>query len=179
MSLLAKDKNSSEECFVTGYAPLFYVPCTILGQLFSVMLDTGASENFIGLETVDCLGCVQHPMRCPSPVRVELLVSHFVRLGLHFSKDFTVCLTFRVLPGIPEVVLGMPFLVRFEPSFSWLNRQMRLENKGKVVFVQGTSAPFVPHNYNPVGLGEMMRKRHRNIVFVSNVSNGFNCDSCF
>ena len=71
--------------------PLFYVLCTVRDQPFSVMLDTGASENFIGLEMVERLGCVQRPMSCPSPVRVGdgriVTVSHFVRHGLHFSKD--------------------------------------------------------------------------------------------
>ena len=105
----------------------FYFPAEILGAKFVALLDCGASENFMADTLARILGCRFHPLKTPLNVRLangtRLSCTSFVRVRLHIHTWRT-RLSFWVIPSTIPLILGIPFLTKYEPQLHWKDRTM-------------------------------------------------------
>ena len=82
------------------------------------MADTGAMENFISARLVEQLGLETHPRKEPINVKIadgftyrcEGLVQTTIRIN-----TWTARMSLMFFPSTLQVVLGMPFFVKYDP----------------------------------------------------------------
>ena len=130
-------------CHVEEVTPLLVIPATILNVECNVLIDSGAAGNFISLRLVKMLGCLQHPLKQPTAARVAngqiIPITMFVRLNVKMST-FRTRLCFHVTEMPNDMILGYPFLLRFDPIIDWKNRFMIIMENNREHKLQGLSA---------------------------------------
>ena len=113
-------------------APLLTIPLDVLGQQCAALIDSGAGGNFISYSFVKRLRCPLHKLKNPESVRVasgEILpITHFARLYLKMG-ELTIRCSLHVTKSTGEIILGYPFLTRFEPLIHWKDRYMEISHK--------------------------------------------------
>ena len=114
-------------CHVTYKSSLFVLPATVNSHDCRVLLDSGASENFISSSFVSHLGLPTISLRQPFTVRAAncspLTLNTFVRYLLRF-EGVQLHLGLRVVDISPDVLLGHPFLQKHNPIIDWTARSM-------------------------------------------------------
>ena len=95
------------------------MPVVIQGCECIVLLDSEATDNFIARSLSDRLPCRKRPLRRPFEVKVAsrqiLMVDQYLRVSLHFEQVI-LRMSLRVMDIGPQVILGWPFLQRFNPE---------------------------------------------------------------
>jgi len=125
---------------------LLGIPVYIHSQRIVALVDSGASENFISLSVAQTLGAKFHLLKQVFSVKVASgathEVTHFTRLRAYFGR-VCVPLVLRIIEMDPELVLGMPFLRRFEPQISWTEKTISFEYNGRAVALRSSDATSV------------------------------------
>ena len=141
-SVHAKRAKRPPECLFVLNPRLFSIPVHIQHFEFIALLDSGATENFIARKVVDKLHCRVWKMQSPMYVKVatgeEQRVDSFVKIGVYFNSICLV-LSFRIIGMDPEIVLGIPFLERFDPFINWKRKTLRFSHRGRLVLLKSTS----------------------------------------
>jgi len=118
----------------------------IHSQRIVALVDSGASENFISLSVAQTLGAKFHLLKQVFSVKVASgathEVTHFTRLRAYFGR-VCVPLVLRIIEMDPELVLGMPFLRRFEPQISWTEKTISFEHRGRPVALRSSDTSSV------------------------------------
>jgi len=123
--------------------PLLFLQLVIDPKLVMALLDSGASDSFVSQDVVKTLRLQTYPLQQKLTVRVAngewLDVSQFVivheRLG-----TMPVKLQMRVIKTAIPVVLGYPFLAKFQPHIYWKKSFVRIWGNGKIFEVQALPA---------------------------------------
>jgi hypothetical protein len=119
----------------TAPQPLLFLPMIVGDKMILALLDSGASDSFISADVVKILGLMAHPLLQPLTVRVAngegLSVTHFVSLSGRLGP-MPVRLHLRVINTTIPIVLGYPFIAKFQPLVDWKNRRIRVTRKGKM-----------------------------------------------
>ena len=114
---------------------LFFMPLTLLDHKCSALVDSGASDSFISVTLAHKLGVKLHALKHPMSIRTangdeepcsQLCETSSVVCG---TLAFRACL--RVIRMVHDVILGFPFLARFDPAISWRSRTMQIWHRGK------------------------------------------------
>ena len=145
-------KYQDQLCPVERVAPLLTIPLDVLGHQTSALIDSGAGGNFISHSLIKRLNCSLHKLKCPESVRVAsgevLPITHFVRLYLRMG-DLTIRCSLHVTQSTGDIILGYPFLVRFEPLIHWKDRYMEIEHKNQYHRIFGIPARGSLYEYSP------------------------------
>ncbi len=91
-----------------------------------ILVDSGATDNFIHLKFVKCLRVGMQELECPMKIwnidgtmNKAGRLTHFVNLLVQ-TKGQEKKMRFLVTDlGVEDVILGYPWLSTFEPQFSW------------------------------------------------------------
>jgi len=124
---------------------LMYLPITIRGVLISALLDSGACNNFISERLAQELKLTTRPLRKTFVVRsasgANLEIRFFVHAKLCFGQ-FTLNLALRVAKMAPTLILGMPFLLGFNPIIDWQKLEISLRIRGRLYTVKADAGPY-------------------------------------
>ena len=120
------------------YPSCIYVPCILRCKIatFSMkaLLDSGACNNFISSMVVEKWKIPQRVLKKTFVVKVangqRLTISKFVRVYVQIG-DGTVRIPLCVAPISTNVILGMPFLIRFNPAINWRERTLSFDDGSK------------------------------------------------
>ena len=111
-----------------------------------VLLDSGASENFIPSSFVSHWGLSTILFRQPFTVLAAkgstLTVNTFVRSNRRF-EGMQLHLGIRVVDISPDVLLGHPFLQKHNPIIDWTARSMCLRVRNRTHVVRAVAAPIL------------------------------------
>jgi hypothetical protein len=131
---------------------LFGIAIRIQAYEFVALLDSGATENFISQKSMEKIKCKVWKLQAPMFVRVasgdELKVDSFVKLGVYFNYTCIV-LSFRIIDMDPELVLGIPFLQKFDPLINWKKKTLRFRHCGHDIMLKSTS-PYLASMERPL-----------------------------
>ena len=123
---------------LSALSPAFEMPVVIQGCECIALLDSGATDNFVARSLSDRLSCRKRPLRHPFGVKVAngqvLLVEQYLRVSLHF-KEVSLRMSLRVMDIGPQVILGWPFLQRFNPRIDWVKRALVFPHHGQEVVI--------------------------------------------
>ena len=127
------DPNPSSLSPVEWRNPLLIIPIDVLDQQCTALIDSGAGNNFISYSLVKRLGCTKHRLKKPEAVRVangEILpITHYARLYLKMG-NITIRLSLHITKSTGDIILGYPFLTRFELLIHWKDRYMEIMQQG-------------------------------------------------
>ena len=128
---------------VLSLSPSFEVPVVAQGRECIALLDSGATDNFISLEFSEKLPCRSRPLRHPFLVRVAngeiLRVDKYLRVQIHFAT-VSIRMSLRIIPMTVPLILGCPFLLRWNPIIDWRGRTMTFGYRGRAVVVHATTS---------------------------------------
>ena len=114
--------------------PLLFLPLIIGHTQVRALLDSGASDSFIGEELVRGLGLESYPLMQRLTVKVAngetLQVTHFVKVAGRLGP-MPVKLMLRVIATTLPVVLGYTFVSRLNPHIDFRRRVLRIERHGR------------------------------------------------
>ena len=114
--------------------PLFFMPLVISNTQVRALLDSGASDSFIGEELVRGLNLTTYPLIQRLTVKVAngetLQVTHFVKVSGRLGP-MPIRLMLRVIATSLPVVLGYPFLAKLNPFIDFRRRLLRIQRSGK------------------------------------------------
>ena len=100
------------------------IPCRVL-------IDSGAAGNFVSSHLVDKLSCSVHRLRNPVTVRVAngdiIPIGTFARVTLRMHT-FRVRCCFHITEMPNDLILGYPFLRKYQPEINWLSREMSIQD---------------------------------------------------
>lgn len=108
--------------------PRFLCRVNIGTQGVNLLLDSGATGDFIDEDFAEKLGLVKHPLTVPGFTKIAATklrqpITHEVLLTLTFN-DLSMTRGFYVFPGLNEhLILGSPFVVDYEQYISWAKSQ--------------------------------------------------------
>ena len=109
-----------------------YFMATVKNHSTQILLDSGSSGDFVSREFVRAAGLKEHKAKRPMNVQAAsgqaLYCDTYVRARLRIGSA-TLRLRLRVLDIAQSIVLGMPFLSKFDPYVSWKSRLMKLRLK--------------------------------------------------
>lgn len=141
-SVHAKKAKKSPECLFVLNPRLFGIDVQIRTHVFTALLDSGATENFIAKKTVEKAKCRVRKLKTPMYVKVasgtELKVDGYVRTGLILGSIHLI-MNFRIIEMDPDVVLGLPFLQQFDPMINWKRKTLRFNYRGRLVTLTSNS----------------------------------------
>ena len=84
-------------------------------------------------QNLNQLGCTKHCLKKPEAVRVangEILpITHYARLYLKMG-NITIHLSLHITKSTGDIILGYPFLTRFELLIHWKDRYMEIMQQG-------------------------------------------------
>ena len=145
----SQDSSTSE---INVIAPMFYIDLQIGKAIVRALIDSGASSNFISEHVAHELHLRRHNMHDGQTFKVANWDTvHCTQFVLVYAQMHRVkfYLNLRVAPMYPDLILGVPFLVRFNPLIDWQARSFRVSRKGGhhwIPIVHKHSA----YNLNPV-----------------------------
>ena len=124
---------------INAPAPLLYVPIQLNRSPLRALLDSGASDNFVSLRTVQQLGLPLTVLKDPLPIQMAngqiTLVEHGTRPYITIG-NLRVRLLLKVVDTPIPVILGYPFLAYFTPLINWKTRQLTIFYNAKEHVVQ-------------------------------------------
>ena len=107
---------------VNSLVSLVCIPVSIHDVPLRALIDSGASENFISSDVVSSLSLQAHDLKCPSSLRIAdgsvHNVTKFVRVRITFGS-LIIPLVLRIFQMSHQIILGFPFLQRFQPYINW------------------------------------------------------------
>ena len=96
------------------------------------LIDSGASANFISERVASELQLRRHKSNSCQPFTIangdNVPCTQFVHIYIQMSSA-KFDLTLRIAPMHPDLILGAPFLVRFNPLIDWQARHFRIIRK--------------------------------------------------
>ena len=111
---------------------MFYIDLQIGKAIVRSLIDSGASSNFISEHVAHELHLRRHKLHDGQTFKVAngdtVPCTQFVHV---YAKMHTVkfYLNLMVAPMHPDLILGVPFLVRFNPLIDWQARSFRVSRK--------------------------------------------------
>jgi len=130
-SVHANTARIPPQCLFVLNPRLFGIAVKIQRHCFVALLDSGATENFISRKSVAKLQCRKWSLLTPMYVKVatgaEQRVEEYVKLSLYF-RSTCLFVSFKVIEMDPELVLGIPFLQRFDPIINWRKKTLRFRD---------------------------------------------------
>jgi Reverse transcriptase (RNA-dependent DNA polymerase)/RNase H-like domain found in reverse transcriptase/Retroviral aspartyl protease len=102
-----------------------YVSAFLKNSLVQILIDSGSTGNFISLELVKNLGLQHSPLSQPRTLyfanRSHAIIENYLATTLSINgAKFDV--TLEIVPDLAHpVILGMPWLRRFNPVIEWNN----------------------------------------------------------
>ena len=121
---------------VNSLCTLIQIPVSIHDVPLRALIDSGASENFISSDVVSSLQLPFHELKFPSSLRVAdgsiHEVTKFVRVKLSFDSVL-IPFVLRIFSMSHQVILGFPFLQRFQPLVDWSAKCLSFVFRGRSV----------------------------------------------
>ena len=114
-------------------SPKYYIDLRIGKAIVRAIIDSGASSKFISEHIARELNLRRHKLHDDQTFKVvngdTVHCTQFVQV---YAQMHTVnfYLSFRVAHMHPDLILGVPFLVRFNPLIDWQARNFRVSRKG-------------------------------------------------
>ena len=115
---------------------LVCIPVSIHDVPLRALIDSGASENFISSDVVSSLSLQAHDLKSPSSLRIAdgsvHNVTKFVRVRITFGS-LIIPLVLRIFQMSHQIILGFPFLQRFQPYIDWADKCLSFVYRGRSV----------------------------------------------
>ena len=135
---------------VNSLVSLVCIPVSIHDVPLRALIDSGASENFISTDVVTSLNLPSHDLKCPSSLRIAdgsvHNVTKFVRVRVAFGS-LTIPLVLRVFQMSHQIILGFPFLQRFQPDIDWAAKCLSFVYRGLAVTLCSADKKHVRPSY--------------------------------
>ena len=139
-STLSTDPASSEDSSqdsstgeINVIAPMFYIDLQIWKAIVRALIYSGASSNFSSEHVANELHLRRHKLQDGQTFKVANGDTvPYTQFGHVYAQMHTVkfYLNLRVAPMHLDLILGVPFLVRFNPLIDWQARSSRVSRKG-------------------------------------------------
>jgi len=108
---------------------MFYVDLKTGRATMRALLDSGASMNFISERVANELRLKRHRLHAGQTILAatveQIPCTHFVHVYAQLG-DMKFYINLRIAPMHPELILGIPFLIRFNPLINWQERSFRV-----------------------------------------------------
>ena len=121
---------------VNSLVSLVCIPVSIHHVPLRALIDSGASENFISSDVVSSLSLQAHDLKCPSSLRIAdgsvHNVTKFVLVRITFGS-LIIPLVLRIFQMSHQIILGFPFLQRFQPYIDWADKCLSFVYRGRSV----------------------------------------------
>ena len=135
-------RAANNETAILLAGPLLQIPALVATIPATALIDSGAAESFISESTACQLQCKRHELKTPVKVRGFsgniLVCSSFIRVRITLGKfKFFACL--RVVEMHPALILGYPFLEKYEPQIQWRDRSLKIRSQHRVFHIQGAT----------------------------------------
>ena len=125
-------------------SPLFQIPVRVGDCLCKALLDSGACQNFISEELTEKLHLKRHPLKQPFVARAAnghlLRVDSYARVSLRMANAF-LRIHFRIVAMHPNLILGNPFLKKYNPTIDWQKQIMEFDHRAHHVVVDSLTPP--------------------------------------
>ena len=160
--------TADSEHSLAAIKPMFYLTSIIRGVRIPALLDSGASENFISTEQCAKLGLRRFKLvggECFTAASGQNIpCTEFVRVRFTLPGEptsFSFPTMLKIVPVGQRIILGLPFLSRFNPHIDWAARTVSLRaHKRSYVFQVRPTAPgayqnavYFPHDPKPTEQG--------------------------
>ena len=123
--------------------PLLFVPVLLEGTCIRALVDSGASDSFIGEEVVAKHKIATYPLRIPLTVKAAngglMSVTRYVIVKLKIG-ELPVRLKLRVIRTPLSMVLGYPFLYQFTPRVDWRKRVLYIRRRNELYVIPALPA---------------------------------------
>ena len=123
---------------------LIYLPVQVGDHTLQALLDSGASDSFISLQNTQRLGLPTYPLSVKLEVSIanvdKIIVSRLTRV-IAVIGSMKVKLFLRVISSSLDLVLGYPFLLKFDTKIDWKKRTIFITMKNQTHAIQGIPAP--------------------------------------
>jgi hypothetical protein len=151
---------------------LLYYTVKIAGEKVPAMLDAGSGlEAVIGLETATRLGLQNQFEKHGNPIRVRTaypaappwICTNFIPMKVQMGR-FTFTAKFNVLPVSFGIILGLPWLVKYNPAIDWATwdldiaknmpsgtRKYRIKTHSPMGNMRPSPAVYYGPPINPIG----------------------------
>ena len=126
-------------------SPMFYIELFFGKIPVQALLDSGASMNFIPERVASELRFRRHKLHAGQTIVAatgeNIACTHFTHVYVQMGVlKFYVNL--RIVPMHPDLILGIPFLVRYNPLINWQERSFRVMRYGKAYWIPIVQKPI-------------------------------------
>src|SRR5215469_859663 len=143
----SKGFGSSSELSQVGTEQLINVQGKIHGQVFPVLIDSGAQDDFISQELVDKLQLITSPITAFKAMLAngaKMVVDKQVKSVLLHIGPYIDQLDLQVLDTGHPLILGKKWLRRINPHIDWRTNDVSFKFQGKqITLLSATNNPTV------------------------------------